>query len=81
MVSVRTIISGVLVAIMCFRSCRLVKMPLTLRVKIFNEERLVTVWLEVCVVGEVWLWWLMMLWYCPGLLLLRMEDKGEESSC
>jgi len=53
-----------------------------LRVKIFNEERyLVSVWLEVCVVGEVWLWWLIMLWYCSGLLLLRMEDRGEEPSC
>ena len=51
---VRTIMSGVLVAIMCFRSCWLVKTPLTLRVKIFNEERyLVSVRLEVCVVGEV----------------------------
>ena len=39
MVSVRTIISGVLVAIMCFRSCWLVKTPLTLRVMMFNEER------------------------------------------
>ena len=45
--------SGVLVAIMCFRSCWLVKTPLTLRVKIFNEERLVSVWLQVCVVSEV----------------------------
>ena len=78
LVSVRTIISGVLVAIMCFRSCWLVRTLLTLRVNIFNEERyLVSVWLEVCVVGEVWLWWLMMLWYCSGLLFLRMEDKGE----
>jgi len=39
---------------MCFRSCWLVKTPLTLRVKIFSEERyLVSVWLEVCVAGEV----------------------------
>jgi hypothetical protein len=68
---------------MCFRlACWLVKTPLALRVKIFNEERyLVSVWLEVCVVGEVWLWWLIMLWYCSGLLLLRMEDRGEEPSC
>ena len=54
LVSVRTIILGVLVAIVCFRSCWLVKTPLTLRVKSFNEEKhLVSVWLEVCVVGEV----------------------------
>ena len=55
LVSIRTIISGVLVAIVCFRSCwLLVKTPLTLRVKILNEERyLVSVWLEVCVAGEV----------------------------
>jgi hypothetical protein len=47
LVSVRTIISGVLVAIMCFRSCWLVKTPLTLRAEIFNEERyLVSVWLD-----------------------------------
>ena len=48
LVSVRTIISGVLVAIMCFRlACWLVKTPLALRVKIFNEERyLVSVWLD-----------------------------------
>ena len=61
LVSVRTIILGVLVAIVCFRSCWLVNTLLTLRVKTvylvavpFNEERyLVSVWLEVCVVGEV----------------------------
>ena len=44
---VRTIMSGVLVAIMCFRSCWLVKTPLTLMVKIFNEESLVSVWTEL----------------------------------
>ena len=49
LVFVRTIISGVLVAIMCFRSCWLVKTPLTFRVEIFNEERSVwSVWLARC---------------------------------